>query len=132
MTIKTNPNENQQTLKPTLKIYRTDGAQPGWENRFDAIGSGTYLLHEEIDYSQNQILPKVGDRLGESKRFPDGKIYHRSSNWLITKVQCYPSLDNESDWGKIVLCECKLEAIEMEWEQVPTLEEIHKLCVPYP
>jgi hypothetical protein len=124
MTIKTNTNGNQQTLKPTLKIYRTDGAQPGWENRFDAIGSGTYFLHEEIDYSPNQILPKVGDRLGESKRFSDGNIYHRQSNWLITKVQCYPALDTDSEWEQIVFCDCKFEAIEAEWKKVPTLEEL--------
>lgn len=53
MPIETNPNETQQTWKPTIEIYLTDGAQTGWENRFDAIGSITYLLHEEIDYLSN-------------------------------------------------------------------------------
>jgi hypothetical protein len=57
---------NSIKTKPTLKIYRTEGTQPGWKKRLDAIGSGTYLLHEEMDYSRNRTVPKIGDRLGES------------------------------------------------------------------
>lgn len=110
--------------KPTLRIYRTDGAQPGWEKRFDSIGSGTYLLHEEMDYSSNRTILKIGDLLGESKRFPDGEIYHRQSDWAIVKVQRYPAVGEDCDWDEIVLCYCQFEPIESQWERVQTLEEI--------
>lgn len=120
MTIKT----HKIKRKPTLKVYRTDGSQPGWENRLDSIGSSTYLLHEEMDYSRNRTLPKVGERLGESQRFSDGEIYHRESEWLITKIQRYPALGEDCDWDEIILCYCKFEPIESKWERVPTLEEL--------
>jgi hypothetical protein len=120
MTIKTQPTKR----KPTLKIYRTDGVQPGWENRLDSTTSSTYLLHEEMDYSQNRIIPKIGERMGESKRLPDGKIYHHESDWLIAKIQRYPALNEECDWDEIILCYCKFERIESKWERVPTLQEL--------
>jgi len=115
---------NSIKCKPTLKIYRTDGAQAGWEKRLDAIGSGTYLLHEEMDYSRNRTIPKIGDRLGESKRFADGEIYHRQSDWLVAKVQSYPAVGEDCDWDEIILCYCQFEPIESQWERVATLEEI--------
>lgn len=120
MTIK----NHQRKRKPTLKIYRADGSQPGWEKRCDSIGSSTYFLHEEMDYSSNRTFPKIGDRMGESKRFSDGEIYHRESDWLITKIQHYPALDENCDWDEIILCYCKFEPVESNWEKVPTLEEL--------
>jgi len=99
---------NSIKCKPTLKIYRTDGAQTAWEKRLDAIGSGTYLLHEEMDYSRNRALPKIGNRLGESKCFADGEVYHRQSDWLVAKIQSYPAVGEDCDWDQIILCYCQL------------------------
>jgi hypothetical protein len=73
---------------------------------------------------QKPNFPKIGDRLGESKRFADGEIYHRQSDWLVAKVQSYPAVGEDCDWDEIILCYCQFEPIESKWERVATLEEI--------
>ena len=77
---------NSIKCKPTLKIYRTDGAQTGWEKRLDAIGSGTYLLHEEMDYSKTELSLKLAIaweslNVSQTEKFTTAKAIGQSQKY---------------------------------------------------
>ncbi len=119
MTIKNSDNQ-----KPTLIIYRTEGIQPGWEERLDPTGSGTSFLTEHLSYASNPTIPKVGERLSQFKRLQNKETHIREGDWQISCVEKYSS-DNESgEWGVIYICYCQYSPIEQKWEKVPSLEEI--------
>jgi hypothetical protein len=43
---------NSIKCKPTLKIYRTDGAQTGWEKRLDAKVQSYPAVGEDCDWDE--------------------------------------------------------------------------------
>ena len=119
MTIK-----NSKNNKPILIIYRTEGLQPGWEERLDPTGSGTSFLTEHLSYAANPTIPKVGERLSQFTRLPNEETQVREGDWQVSRVEKYSSDDESGEWGVIYVCYCTYSPIEQKWQRVPALEEL--------
>ncbi len=102
-------------MAKTWIVFKTEtGNAPGWLDRqLMPSEELTDILHQESWYTD--AVPKVGDRVYDSKQDDDGTTYARDGDWVITKVQQFSSFDTED---RIVICYCTYAPITPDWETV--------------
>lgn len=99
----------------TWIVYKADSmSATGWERRMLLPSEGlTDILHEEHVYSGH--VPKVGDRIYDSKQDDDGEVFAREGDWMVSKVQRFSSDDTDD---QIIVCYCAYAPIQPVWERI--------------
>ncbi len=102
-------------MSKTWILYKTEaGDAHGWLDRMLMPSEDlTNILHQESWYTD--AVPKVGDRVYDSKQDDDGTTSARNGDWIIAKVHQFSSFDTEE---RIVVCYCTYAPITPEWETV--------------
>lgn len=74
-------------MAETWIVYKAENMSAhGWEDRMLMPSEGlTDILHEE--WWSDGDVPKVGDRLYDSKQDDDGTVYARDGDWVVSKIQ---------------------------------------------
>ena len=101
------------TEQGTWTIFKAnESSAPGWKERKLMPNGGLTKILREAHHSRSddQYLPKVGDRVEEFR-----KGQHRPSNWVVKSVKRFTSPDTEE---KIVVCYCDYMPVEAEWQEV--------------
>lgn len=116
--------------KQTWIIYKSEPDQDhDWESRQLLPDGGlTDILKEEWSYSPDYAV-SPGDRPRQFADITDtdigtSSLHSAESSWLVTRVSKYSSPDDEVE---IVVCYCKYEPIEPEWEQIPVGKPLTEL-----
>lgn len=103
-------------------IFHAEPNQPGWENRKLPMGGLTGILNEQWDYTNSDKIPVVGERFRQflqveefvDPQFPQSSTHARDGDWVVTRVEQYPAITQNSSKKEIVLCYCKFEPIMSE------------------
>lgn len=103
-------------------IFHAEPNQPGWENRKLPMGGLTGILNEQWDYTLSDKIPVVGDRFRQflqveefvDPQFPKSSTHVRDGDWVVTRVEQYAAIAQNSSKQEIVLCYCKFEPIMSE------------------
>ena len=102
-------------MAETWIVYKTETMDAqGWEHRTLMPNEAlTDILHEEWDSSDR--IPKLGDRVYDSKQEDDGTVYSRDGDWVVSKIHQFSSFDTDT---RIVVCYCTYAPTDPEWEKV--------------
>ena len=103
----------------TWIVYKTESmSDRGWEERMlMPRQSLTNILEENWSAEENPKIPEPGHRTRAYKTDDEDAITHaREGDWVVTRVEKFASFDTDT---RIVVCYCKYEAIEPQWEEVP-------------
>jgi hypothetical protein len=118
-------------------IFHAEPNQPGWENRKLPMGGLTGILNEQWDYTNSDKIPVVGDRFRQflqveefvDPQFPKSSTHARDGDWVVTRVEQYLAIAQNSSKQEIVLCYCKFEPIMSELQplsRVKTSQELQE------
>lgn len=99
-------------------IFRAEPRQPGWETRRSPVGGLTKFLKEYLDFSDKPV-PEPGYRFDQFIQVPEfvnpsrpkSRTHYREGDWVVTKVNRYPSHDPDAEFDEIVVCYCKFEPV---------------------
>ena len=105
-------------------IFHAEPNQPGWENRKLPMGGLTGILNEQWDYTGSGKIPAVGERFRQFLRveefvdpqYPKSSTHAREGDWVITRVEQYPSAARNFSKQEILVCYCKFEPVLSELE----------------
>lgn len=102
-------------MAETWIVYKAENMSAHrWEDRILMLSEGlTGILHEE--WWSDSDIPKVGDRVYDSKQDDDGTVYARDGDWVVSKIHQFSSFDTDE---RIVVCYCTYAPIKPDWEVV--------------
>lgn len=116
-------------------IFHAEPNQPGWENRKLPMGGLTGILNEQWDYTGSDKIPVVGDRFRQflqveefvDPQYPKSSTHARDGDWVVTRVEQYPAIAQNSSKQEIVLCYCKFEPIMSELQPLSRVKTCPQL-----
>jgi len=120
----------------TWIIFHAEPNQPGWEERKLPMGGLTDILNEQWDYSGR--IPEVNDRFRQFLRIeefvepqsPQSSTHSREGDWVVTRVERYPSGSADCSKREIVLCYCKFEPVLSVLEPMGRGEPLAEMLEP--
>lgn len=123
-------------MSETWIIFHAEPNQPGWEERKLPMGGLTDILNEQWDYSGR--IPEVGERFRQFLRieefvepqYPQSSTHSREGDWVVTRIERYPSGNADCSKREIVLCYCKFEPVLSALEPMGRGEPVAEMLEP--